>query len=139
MSPQSGARSDADAYRKIAEAIAAGANQLLPEGFKVREERADICVEIRGELVGTFGVGSVLEDRPSDVGPEDVAAVAANLLNWLQDVVSEDHTWPWPSVSDRPPGYMAAYRADVRDGVLRMWYEAEGKPVTSVAEVPLLT
>jgi hypothetical protein len=53
--------------------------------------------------------------------------------------VSEDQTRPWPPVSGKERSYMATYRAAVGAGRLRLWFEADGHPVTTIAEVPLQT
>lgn len=129
-----GGRAD---YRAIARAIAVGANHLLPPGFEATELAGDIGVAIRGEFVGAAGVGSILSDREGPLTAADISGVAETVLNYLQDVVSEDTARPWPPVEGKERGYMAAYRASWGSGRLRMWFEADGQPVTTITDVLL--
>jgi hypothetical protein len=40
---------------------------------------------------------------------------------------------PWPSVPDRPLGYLAEPKAEVRADNLRLWFDVDGSAVLAVA------
>jgi hypothetical protein len=75
------------------------------------------------------------EEQPDD-DDQFVRGRAEQVLNTVQDWITEETTWPWPLVQGRRT-VMPDYRAELKDRILRLWYEADGVPVTQVVEVQL--
>lgn len=121
--------------RRIAQAIVLALNQLLPPDFETREGDRSIDIFTRGKCDGSQGLGAIrtFDDEPLDA--RHIAGVVEQVMRGVQDVVTEDLTWPWPA--GVTPTQMADCRAEISDGQLRLWFEAAGSAVTPVAEVPL--
>lgn len=129
----------------MAETLAEAISQLLPNGYEVREERGEITLLREGKLEGGMGVSASYFYSPADDGfpeperredDEFVRDCAEALLDRVQDWITENRTWPRPAVPGRPTS-MPDYHAEVEARVLRVWYAADGVPVTPVVEIAL--
>lgn len=129
---------DVERYQLIARAIAAAANQLLPDGFAVREAGGDLCI---GDLTGAgpswFGVAARFRNWSEEVTSNAVASQAEGFLDYLQDIVCVCTRTVWPPAEMLPWGAAPARRAEVVGSTLRLWFEFDGQPVTPVAEASL--
>lgn len=131
--------------KRMAETLAEAISQFLPNGYEVREERGEITLLREGKLEGGMGVAASYFYSPADDGfaeperredDEFVRDCAEALLDRVQDWITENRTWPWPPVPGRST-VMPDYHAEVEARVLRVWYAADGIPVTPVVAIAL--
>lgn len=120
---------------RLAEAIAQGANEVFPPEVRTFAQRQYVCWTIQGRPGG--GTCRSVDFSSGHLDVESARSAVAGVLERLQDVVTEIQTTPWPLLPDKPAGYFASSRIELREGHLRFWFEVDGDPVTRIAEVPL--
>jgi hypothetical protein len=132
--------------KRMAQILAEAVNQLLPQGYETREERGEIALWRQGKIEGGIGVAASYFYSPADDGfhesserpgdDEFVRGCAEALMDRVQDWITADLTWPWPTVEGRRT-VMPDYHVELEACVLRIWYAVEGAPVTRVVEIAL--
>jgi hypothetical protein len=120
---------DAD---RLTEALAARFDEVTPAGIHVTADDGMLwysCDFDRGRagsyvrnLLGTAG-------EPDE---EDVVRAAVQILDQLQDFVSEATSDPWPGTRRQP-----VPEGRIRDGALHLWYGEQGAIKLTVPPVDL--
>jgi hypothetical protein len=131
---------DAD---KLAAKLAGRLVAIAPAGFHVDARDGEIWYSYAASEgpLGDYSFGSAASDVGDcfgdygDTDEERTVAVATSALDQLQDYVAEATTDPWPGEASMPLPF-----AQVREGVLHMWYggpEIDGPVVLACEPLPL--
>ena len=129
---------DVDADR-LTETLAGRLAGIVPDGFHVRAADGMLRYSADAGRLSNYDVGSMstyVRDNlqaHGDTAEEQVADVAAQVLDELQDYVDEASHDPWPGTPPRP-------FAEVRGHTLQLWYGGPDitRPVVLACEpVPL--
>jgi len=110
-----------DAVR-ISELLADHLDAVVPDGIRVRAVNGMLWYSADRVGVRSGSAGSYIEANlhNGDSDEERLARCCEMVLSQLQDFVDEATAEPWPG-GLRPP----KPRAEVRDGLLRLWWEDE--------------
>jgi hypothetical protein len=118
---------------RLTETLTARLAAIVPDGFHVRA--ADGMLWYSGDQgrfpgqLSNFHVGmsgTYAQDNPEahgETAEDQVAGVAAQALDELQDYVDEASHDPWPGTRTPPQPF-----AEVRSGVLQPWYGGRTLP-----------
>jgi hypothetical protein len=113
----------------LAERLAA----VLPPGFSVRSDGADVYVDAPD---GTGAATSLAHLDAEDVEPQDYADAAWNVLSMAQDVVSETTTDPWPAAAGSGSD-LAEPSTSVDGSQILLSFGAEDSPVLTLPPIAL--
>jgi len=97
-----------------------------------RSQYLGFYMTYRGAKLGNF------EHASTAAEPEQVCAVAQELLSQIQDVVCEATTEPWPLVLSSGRRDMALGDAAVVGDELQMWFGDRHAPVLRIPNVSLV-
>jgi hypothetical protein len=118
----------------LAVALAERLTGVVPAGFVVHEQDAELVVLHDGQVVGISGAPTILETVDALREPRDNLETAARAaLSAVQDYVAEVTTEPWPSAVGRQPNPDARIDGDS----LSMWFGPEDGPVLRLRPVDL--
>jgi hypothetical protein len=128
---------NSDYLNRIASRIAVALTGIVPPNVRVVSgQSGDVCW---GTTAWEMACGYPFTDNVLDnlSAEEPITAtiewVARNLLDALQQDMTMDLKVPWPTVADKPLGYVAAPMACVSSNTLRLWFEVEGSVLLSAS------
>jgi hypothetical protein len=110
---------------KLAVTLASRLAAIVPAGFHIDARDGQLWYSYSADEgpLGDYDFGSAATfvgeyfSEYGDTDEERTVAVASGALHQLQDYVAEATTDPWPGRTSMPYPF-----AQVRDGVLHMWY-----------------
>jgi hypothetical protein len=115
---------------------------IVPAGFRVEARDGVLWYSAqRGRFPGQQGdyqtgqVATCVRDNLGAYGEtdaDDLAGVAAQALDELQDYISEATHDPWPGITAQPRPY-----ARIRDSMLYVGYGDPDAPILACAPIPL--
>src|SRR4051812_2163407 len=135
----------------LAATLATRLQAVVPPPFHVRAENGWVSYFNGPQWVGSTGVASILDQdlagEPDEPGARDeprqadqICSICWNVLNSVQDMISEATREPWPRL---PQGGMADPGSRVEAGHIHLWYGPEGEnqscAVLSLAPIELVT
>ena len=109
-------------------------NAILPEGFSTSPTDEGVWLH-SPDGYGTMGWAGHIDEDPSDLALYVDAGV--NVLNSLQDCVSETLREIWPLATTTPDHRMAMPGGKLQGTSLLLWYGDEGRPVVSLDPIEL--
>ncbi|MGI8483983.1 MAG: hypothetical protein ACR2OU_06945 [Thermomicrobiales bacterium] len=125
--------------RKLAAALAARLNEVVPGLFRVQAEGEDVGVYAQDSSIGGSGAPGIVEDDEDDEDDDDrtlgekIETATRAVLDAVQDVISEYLCVPWPSL-DGVAMAMPGVRVDTE--LVHLWYGAdESAPAISIPAI----
>jgi hypothetical protein len=127
---------------RLAVMLASRMTAIVPAGFRVEAADGMLWYSAEdGRFPGQLGdyrigrAGTFVRDNfeaHGETAAERITGVAAQALSELQDYVDEATHDPWPGAR-RPP----QARAEIRDGLLHLWYDQGGHVDLACEPLPL--
>ena len=121
----------------IVRAVGEAFGRILPPGFWFRPDDGVLMLTSPGSLTAHYlaeNIGHRLEVRPLlDAIQDAVVSFAGE----LQDVVTENVTYPWPKDPRLAKSEFASPDAEIRNGTLVVWFGREGDALTPPIRIPL--
>ena len=128
------------AAARLASALVDRLNAVLPHPFRVRSMRGGVALFEGTTLDGICDVAGVLDQDLEDDDELEAGALAAgaasvacNVLNSVQDAISEATTVPWPAL---PDGRMAEPRTRTDGTRVYLWYGPDEREDHAVLAFP---
>ncbi|HEX2131663.1 MAG TPA: hypothetical protein VHH15_08870 [Actinophytocola sp.] len=113
--------------RELAAALAERLNAVVPAGFVVHPEDAELVVFHDGQQLGISGAPAIIETAEALKEPQESLETAVRAaLSAVQDYIAETTTEPWPA-----PGGTVQPNPDARVSAdtVEMWFGDEAAPV----------
>jgi hypothetical protein len=106
----------------------------MPAGFRLSAENEWLELFIEDAFDSTISAPQRIEDEPSELA-ERLKTAVYEVLDSVQDSISEHLRTPWPSTDGRK---MAMPGVRVGTDSIQLWYgESEKAPVLGIPEIPL--
>ena len=121
--------------RKLAEALAARLNEVVPEPCRVEAESKGVSVYAVDALLGGSDAPLMLEDDDDCAPGERLTGAAYFVLSGVQDCICEYLGEPWPSADGRNLA-MPQVRSDERQ--VALWYGSEDREAAVISLPPIL-
>lgn len=111
--------------KNLVRTVGAGLERLVPSGISVRSDEGTRIVSTPlGEDYLLLGHNIEMNLAEGASTEDAVRGASLNMMNELQDVVTHVLRRPWPPEAVDKPFEFAAPRAEVRDGILLLWFDA---------------
>jgi hypothetical protein len=121
-------------FRSLGKSLARRLNEVMPAGFRLTAENEWLELFIEGSFDSTISAPQRIEDEPGEL-PERLKTAVYEVLDSVQDSVSEHLRIPWPSTDGRK---MAMPGVRVGTEAISLWYGESGSaPVLAIPEIPL--
>ena len=115
----------------FARIVARRVSPVLPDGFVAWDERGSIMIRSTNDPIGQESHLSALVTPDPDC--QSLRIGVLNVLNTLQDYISEALTIPWPSTDHE----MALPDVVCAEGTLRFWYGDGTRPVLAFQPIDI--
>lgn len=124
---------------RLASAIASRLTSKVPAPFAFRADESDLILDHPNRWGFTIPLDWIEASDEDRSGSELAELIVANVLNSLQDAVSESRTEPWPALeADGPPRTMAPYGTRNDGQRVYFWYGiAEADAIITFDPIPL--
>ncbi|MGH3201102.1 MAG: hypothetical protein ACRDOA_10425 [Streptosporangiaceae bacterium] len=111
-------------------------NQIVPTGFSVRSEDANVDVYADGRNLGGSAALEILEDDDDRSPKEKIETAVQAVLSSVQDTVIETIKGPWPGTSSNGAD-LPMPDSRVTGDQLLFWFGDQDRPVVSAPPIPL--
>jgi hypothetical protein len=122
--------------RELAAFLAERLNQIVPMGFSVRSEGANVDVYADGGNLGGSAALVILEDDDERSPKEKIETAVLAVLSSIQDTIIETVKGPWPGTSSRGAD-LPMPDCRVTGDQLFFWFVDQDGPVVSAPPIPL--
>lgn len=122
--------------RELAVILAERLNQIVPTGFSVRPEDANVDVYADGRNLGGSAALEILEDDDDRSPKEKIETAVLAVLSSIQDTIIETVKGPWPGTSSHGADLPMPHCRVTGDQLL-FWFGDRDGPVVSAPPIPL--
>lgn len=121
--------------RKLAAALAARLDRLVPDPVAVTVDDANVVIMVRQQEAGSSGAAAILDDDDGRDPLERAETAARAVLSGVQDCVIEELRERWPAPVREAELPLPGVR--IIDGELHSWYGEEEGPSVRLDAISL--
>lgn len=122
--------------RDLAEALAGGLSQIVPDGFTVLSDNSDVVVYSGGRSLCGSAALAIIDADDGRTLQEKIETAVIAAVTGVQDCIIEALQGPWPGKSTRGPD-LPLPDCRIEGSQLKVWFGEESRPDAVIPPITL--